>query len=145
MVHVPYKGGGPATMDVMGGHAQVSMGALVQSLPHVRSGKLKALATSGIKRSPILPEVPTAAEAGLPGYEASNWWGLLAPAGTPPAIIARINHELTAIQALPETQKRFLGEGTEVVTMTPAQFAALIEADTAKWARVVKATNIKAE
>jgi len=145
IVHVPYKGGGPATMDVMGGHAQINMGALVQALPHIRAGKLKALATSGPKRSPMLPEVPTAAEAGLPGYEATNWWGVLAPAGTPAPVVARVNQEINAILALAETQKRFLGEGTEVEPQSPAQFGKLIDTETVKWAGVVKAANIKAE
>jgi tripartite-type tricarboxylate transporter receptor subunit TctC len=145
IIHVPYKGGGPATMDVMGGHAQINMGALVQALPHIRSGKLKALATSGLKRTSMLPDVPTAAEAGLPGYEATNWWGVLTPAGTPAPIVARLNQEINGILGLPETQKRFLSEGTEVEPITPAQFSKLIEVETVKWAKVVKSANIKAE
>ena len=145
IVHVPYKGGGPATLDVMGGHAQINMGALVQALPHIRTGKLKALATSGAKRSSMLPDVPTAAEAGLPGYEATNWWGILVPAGTPAAIVTKLNTDINAILAQPETQKRFLTEGTEVDPMSAAQFARVISTDTVKWAKVVQSANIKPE
>jgi tripartite-type tricarboxylate transporter receptor subunit TctC len=145
IVHVPYKGGGPATLDVMGGHAQINMGALVQALPHIRTGKLKVLATSGAKRSSMLPDVPTALEAGLPGYEATNWWGILAPAGTPAAIVNKLNGDINTILAQPDTQKRFLTEGTEVEPMSAAQFTKIIETDTVKWARVVKSANIKPE
>jgi tripartite-type tricarboxylate transporter receptor subunit TctC len=144
IVHVPYKGGGPATMDVVLGHAQVSVGSLIQQLPHIRSGGLKALGTSGAERSPLLPDVPTIAE-GLPGYEASNWWGLLAPAGTPREIVDRLGAELDAILASDETRKRFDAEGAEPLRMGPAEFGRFIADETAKWARVVKETGIAAD
>jgi tripartite-type tricarboxylate transporter receptor subunit TctC len=114
-------------------------------LPHIRSGKLKALGTTGAKRSPVVPDVPTVAEAGVPGYEASNWWGILAPAGTPPAIVDRLHEELAAVQGSAETKRRFETEGAEALPMSSAEFGAFIAAETAKWARVVKEAGITAE
>jgi tripartite-type tricarboxylate transporter receptor subunit TctC len=144
-LHVPYKGGGPAMMDLIAGQADASVGSLIQMLPHIRSGKLKALGTTGAKRSPVLPDVPTVAEAGVPGYEATNWWGFLAPAGTPPAIVERLHQEVVAVQASAETKRRFETEGAEALQMSPADFGAFIAAETAKWARVVKEAGITAE
>jgi tripartite-type tricarboxylate transporter receptor subunit TctC len=144
-LHVPYKGGGPAMMDLIAGQADASVGSLIQMLPHIRSGKLKALGTTGVKRSPVLPDVPTVAEAGVPGYEATNWWGFLAPAGTPPAIVERLHQEVVAVQASAETKRRFETEGAEALQMSPADFGAFIAAETAKWARVVKEAGITAE
>jgi len=144
-VAVQFKGGGPATIDVIAGHTQISMGSLIQTLPYIHSGRLRALGTGGSKRAAILPEVPTIAEAGVPGYEANNWWGILAPAGTPPAIVNRLHTELSAILTSAETQKRFSAEGAEVVRMAPAEFGRFVVAETAKWARVVKEAGIRAE
>jgi len=145
LTHVPYKGGGPAMMDLIAGQAQVSVGSLIQMLPHIRSGKLRALGTTGAKRSPALPDVPTVAEAGLPGYEATNWWGILAPAGTPPAIVDRLNKELATIALSAETKKRFEAEGAEAAQMSPAAFGKFVADETTKWARVVKEAGITAE
>jgi tripartite-type tricarboxylate transporter receptor subunit TctC len=114
-------------------------------MPHVRSGKLKALGVGGTKRVVALPEVPTIAEAGVPGYEANNWWGLLAPAGTPTPVLNRLYSEITAILDSPETRKRFELEGAEVVRMSPQEFANFVTQETAKWTRVVKDAGIKAE
>ena len=144
-LHVPYKGGGPAMMDLIAGQADASVGSLIQMLPHLRSGKLKALGTTGAKRSPVLPELPTVAEAGVPGYEATNWWGFLAPAGTPPAIVERLHQEVVAVQTSAETKRRFETEGAEALQMSPPDFGAFIAAETAKWARVVKEAGITAE
>jgi tripartite-type tricarboxylate transporter receptor subunit TctC len=144
-LHVPYKGGGPAMMDLIAGQADASVGSLIQMLPHIRSGKLKALGTTGAKRSTVLPDVPTVAEAGVPGYEATNWWGFLAPAGTPPAIVERLHQEVVGVQASAETKRRFESEGAEALQMSPADFGAFIAAETAKWARVVKEAGITAE
>jgi len=144
-VIVQYKGGGPALTDVIAGQVQMNLGSLVQMMPHVRSGKLKALGVSGAKRNPALPEVPTIAEAGMPGFEVSNWWGILAPAGTPAAVLERLHRELTAIQDSPETRKRFELEGAEIVRMSPAEFAAFVDQETVKWTRVVKEAGIKPE
>ncbi len=140
---VQFKGGGPAMIDVIGGHTQATLGSLIQFMPHIKSGKVKALGTGGAKRSVVLPDVPTIAEAGVPGYEANNWWGILAPAGTPPAIVRRVHKELTEILGLAEIQKRFLDQGAEVDALGPAEFGPFIAAETAKWGRVVREGNIK--
>ena len=145
LTHVPYKGGGPAMVDLIGGQAQVSVGSLIQMLPHIRSGKLRALGTTGAKRSPALPDVPTVAEAGVPGYEATNWWGILAPAGTPQVVVDRLNKALAAIALSAETKKRFESEGAEAVQMSPAEFGKHVADETVKWARVVKEAGISAE
>jgi tripartite-type tricarboxylate transporter receptor subunit TctC len=144
IVTVQFKGGGPATIDVIAGHTQISMGSLIQTLTFIRSGRLRALGTGGLKRTAILPDVPTIAE-GLPGYEANNWWGILAPAGTPRPIINRLHQEVSEILKSAETQKRFSSEGAESVQMAPAEFGKFIAAETVKWARVVKSANIRAE
>src|SRR5712692_11572161 len=98
MLHVPFKGGGPAMVDIVGGHTKVMFSSLIQTTPHIRSGKLRALGTGGVARSPILPEVPTIAEAGVPGYQAVNWWGVVAPAGTPAAIVEKLHRDIAAVQ-----------------------------------------------
>ena len=130
-------------IDTMGGHSQVNFGSLVQQVPHIKSGKLRALGTGGTKRSAILPEVPTIAEAGVPGYEATNWWGIMAPAGTPKAIVDRLDREIAAVLATPEIQKRFLSEGAEVDHVSQAGFGKLIAAETAKWGQIIRSANIK--
>ncbi len=145
IVHIPFKGGGPAMLAVMAGQSQISIGSLLQTLPHIRSGKLKALGTGGARRSPALPDVPTIAEAGVPGYEANNWWGIVAPAATPPAVVKKINTEVAAILATPETQKWFLSEGGEAVSRTPDEFRKWIFSEMGKWGKVVKQAGIKAE
>jgi tripartite-type tricarboxylate transporter receptor subunit TctC len=144
-VIVQYKGGGPALTDVIAGQVQMNLGSLVQMMPHVRSGKLKALGVGGAKRVAALPDVPTIAEAGVPGYEANNWWGILAPAGTPQAVLNRLYQEIGAILDSPETRKRFELEGAEVMRMSPAEFADFVAQETAKWTRVVKDAGIKPE
>ena len=144
MVHVPYKGGGPAMIDTIAGQAQISIGSLIQFLPHFRTGKLKALGTGGAKRTSVLPDVPAIAED-LPGYEANNWWGILAPAATPPAIVRKLNLEINRVMQLPETNKRFASEGADPVSGTPEEFSRLISSEMIKWAKVAKTANIKAE
>jgi tripartite-type tricarboxylate transporter receptor subunit TctC len=144
-VIVQYKGGGPALTDTIGGQVQFNLGSLVQMVPHVRSGKLKALGVSSAKRVPAMPEVPTIAEAGVPGYEVANWWGILAPAGTPQPVVDRLYKEITAIQDSPETRKRFELEGAEIVRMKPMEFASFVTQETEKWTRVVKEAGIKPE
>jgi len=145
IVHIPYKGGGPAMLAVISGQAQVSIGSLIQTMPHIRSGKFRALATGGAKRNPALPDAPTVAEAGVPGYEASNWWGIVAPAGVSPAIVRRINTEVAGILAQPEIQKWFVTEGAEAVSKSPDGFRQWIVAEMGKWGKVVKQAGIKAE
>jgi tripartite-type tricarboxylate transporter receptor subunit TctC len=145
MLHVPFRGAGPATIDVVGAHTSLMFGGLLATVPHIRSGKLRALGVGSLKRNPILPEVPTIAEAGVPGYETINWFGLVAPAGTPPAIIERLHREITAVQDLPEVQKQFDADGATVMRMTPAEFGDYMIADMSKWERVVKEAGIKAQ
>ena len=144
-VIVQYKGGGPALTDTLAGHVHMNLGSLVQMIPHIRSGKLKALGVGSPRRNAALPEVPTIAEAGVAGYEANNWWGILVPAGTPAAITARLRQDIAAILESPETRKRFEVEGGETARMSAEEFGALIGAETAKWTRVVKDAGIKAE
>jgi len=145
IVIVQYKGGGPALTDTIAGQVQMNIGSAVQNVPHVSNGKLRALGVGGPHRLAALPDVPTFAEAGLPGAEATNWWGIVAPAGTPPAVIQRLQSEIGAIVDSPETKKRFEVEGADVLHMTSAQFGQHLAAETAKWTRVVKQAGIKAE
>ena len=145
IVIVQYKGGGPALTDTIAGQVHMNIGSAVQNIPHVRSGKLRALGVGGKSRLAALPEVPTFAEGGLSGAEATNWWGMVAPAGTPAAALERLQKEIAAVVESPEMQKRFQLEGAEGLRMTPREFGGLIAADTAKWTRVVKEAGIKAE
>ncbi len=145
VVHIPYKGGGPSMADVMAGQAQIILPSLIQTLPHIRSGRLKLLATTGSKRSAALPDVPTVSESGVPGYEAHNWWGMLAPTGTPAPIIERLHAALADVLASKETNRRFETEGAETVRMTPPEFGRFISAELAKWAKVARDVGIKAE
>ncbi len=115
MLHVPFKGGGPAMIDVIGGHTKLLFSSLVQTTPHIRSGKLRAIGVGSVKRNPVLPEVPTVAEAGVPSYEAVNWWGIVAPAGTPAPIIERLHKAVQEVQDGTEAQKQFASEGAEIV------------------------------
>jgi len=145
IVIIQYKGGGPALTDTIAGQVQLNVGSVVQNLPHVRSGKLKALGVGGSKRIAALPEVPTFAEAGVVGAEASNWWGVFAPAGTPPQILGRLQLDIAAVLDSAETRKRFEHEGAEALRMTAAQFGDLVSAETAKWTLVVKQAGMKVE
>jgi len=145
MLHIPFKGGGPAMIDVIGGHTKLVFSSLVQTTPHLKSGKLKPLATGGAERSPVLPDIPTIAEAGVPGYEAVNWWGLVAPAGTPQPIIDKVHAALSAVQSSPEVQNQFATEGAEIVQMSPPEFGAFMQKEMTKWERVVKEGKIKPE
>jgi tripartite-type tricarboxylate transporter receptor subunit TctC len=140
---VQFKGGGPGVIDVMGGHTDASLGSLIMFMPHIASGKLKVLGTGGSKRSAALPDVPTIAEAGVPGYEANNWWGIMAPAGTPQAIVDRLHKEVSEILSLAETQKKLLSQGAEADQMSQAEFGTFIAAEMKKWERVVKEAKIK--
>jgi len=145
IVHIPFKGGGPAMMDVIAGNTQIAIGSLVQMLPQIKAGKLKALGVGSAKRIAALPEVPTISEAGVPGYEVTNWWGIVVPAGTPRSIIDRLHKELTAVVASTETKQRFETEGAEPLSMSPDEFGRFIATETVKWARVVKDAGIRAE
>jgi tripartite-type tricarboxylate transporter receptor subunit TctC len=145
MQHVPYKGSAPALTDLVGGQVQLMFDNLPSALPHIKAGRLRALAVTTAARAPALPEVPTVAESGLPGFEASSWFGLLAPAGTPADVIAKVNGELARWIASPEAKERLLAQGANPAGGTPEDFARHIAAETAKWARVVKASGAKVD
>jgi tripartite-type tricarboxylate transporter receptor subunit TctC len=145
VVQVPFKGGAPAMIDVIGGHTHLLLNSLVASMPHIRSGKLKPLGVSDTQRSDLLSDVPTIAEAGLPGYSAANWWGIAAPAGTPQPVIATLHKEITAVLSSDEVRKRFAAEGAVVVQMSTAEFTKFVETELEKWGKVVKEAKIKAE
>jgi len=142
-VHVPYKGGGPAIIDVIAGQVDAAIVSALALLPHVRSGKVHALAVTSIKRSALLPDVPTIAESGFPEYEVSSWYGMLAPAGTPRATVARLYEEVSRILKLPDIRERFLADGSVPVGNTPEEFTAYIRAEVVKWAGVVKRSGAR--
>jgi len=142
---VQFKGGGPAMIDTMGGHSHISLGTLTQSLPQIKSGKLKALGYGGSTRSKLLPNVPTVSEAGVTGYSAAQWWGLFAPAGTPKAVVERLYRELEVILKAEDTQKTFEVQGAEPDLMGSVDFVKFIEAEGVKWGKVVKEGNIQGE
>jgi tripartite-type tricarboxylate transporter receptor subunit TctC len=143
MTHVPYKGSGQAVTDILGGHVQVMFSGFSSTLAHIRSGKLRALAVTGAKRSPALAEVPTIAEQGFPGVEVTAWYGVLAPAGTPKPIVTRLHAELVKILMQPDVVQRLDGLGFEIVASTPEQFGAYIKSEIRKWEKVVKASGAK--
>ena len=145
MTHVPYRGSAPALTDLMGGQVQLMFDNLPSSLPHIKAGKLRAIAVTSAQRAPALPNIPTIAESGLPGFEASSWFGLLAPAGTPAAIVARINADVNQWLQTPEAKEKLLAQGAAPAGGTPEQFAAHIRAETEKWAKVVKASGAKVD
>jgi tripartite-type tricarboxylate transporter receptor subunit TctC len=145
ILHVPFRGAGPAMIDVVAGNSQMSFASVPSTIAHLRSGKLRALGIGSLKRSFALPDVPTIDATGVPGYQAANWFGIVAPAGTPEPILARLHKEVTAAQDSPELQKQFANEGAETVRMTPAEFGAFIASETDKWGRVVREAKIKPE
>ena len=145
ILHVPFRGAGPALIDVVAGNSQMSFASVPSTITHLRSGRVRALGVGGLKRSFALPDVPTVDEAGVPGYQSANWIGLVAPAGTPEPIVAKLHQELTAMQDGPELQKQFANEGAEVVRMSPAEFGKFIESEIEKWGRVVRDAKIKPE
>jgi tripartite-type tricarboxylate transporter receptor subunit TctC len=145
MTHVPYKGSAPALTDLMGGQVQIMFDNLPSSLALIKAGKLRAIAVTSLKRAPVLPDVPTIAESGIPGFEASSWFGVLAPAGTPAPIVARINAEVNKWLQSPEGKDQLLAQGAEAAGGSPEQFVAHIRAETDKWAKVVKASGAKVD
>jgi tripartite-type tricarboxylate transporter receptor subunit TctC len=145
LTHVPFKGGGPAILAVIAGQVEMMFSTLPLALPYIRAGKLKPLGVGSITRSPLLPDVPTLNESGAPGYEFTVWWGIVAPAGTPAAIVARLNAEFNAILSDPETAQQLAAEGAEVTPWTPAQFGALLANNLAMWKRVARESSIRAE
>ena len=145
MTHVPYKGGGPALADLMGGQLQLMLENIPSTLPHVKSGKLRMLALSGLKRSALVADVPTLDEAGLKGYEIVGWNGLFLPGGTPNAIVTRLHNETVKALAAPDIKDRLSGLGAEGVGNTPAQFSAFMKAEIRKWAQVARDAGLRVE
>jgi tripartite-type tricarboxylate transporter receptor subunit TctC len=144
MVHVPYKGGGPATIDLLSGQITWMFGTLLPSMPHIRSGRLRALAVTSTKRTPVLPDVPPVADS-LPGFEASSWYGVSAPGGTPKDVVAKLNQEIARILNSAEMRERLSHEGAEVVGGSPEEFGRFYRAEIDKWAKVIRAAGIKLE
>ncbi len=145
ITHVPYKGSGPALADVIGGQVQLMFANMPGTLQHVKSGRLRVLAVTSDKRSALLPDVPTVAESGLPGYRAATWFGVLAPAGTPRDVVAKLNAEFTKVLALPDVAEHLKAEGADVTGGPPEQFRSFLAADIERWAAVVRASGAKAE
>jgi tripartite-type tricarboxylate transporter receptor subunit TctC len=142
MVHVPYKGTGPATTAVLSGEVSMSFGNMISVLPHVKSNKLRALAVTTPKRSPVVPDTPTVAET-LPGYSAGPWYGVLAPAGTPASIINRLNQEIVKILRSPEVKENLSSEGADPIGSSPGEFAAHLKAEAERWGKVVRQAKMK--
>jgi tripartite-type tricarboxylate transporter receptor subunit TctC len=145
MTHIPYKGMAVAIVDLMSGQVTMTFGTSLSVVPHVRAGRLRALATTGTKRSPALPELPTVAEAGVPGYEASLWYGFVGPARLPPEIVQRLNSAIVAVLQMPEIRERLASQGVDAQYNTPEEFAKLLVADVDRWAKVVQRAGIKPE
>ena len=145
MVHVPYRGGGPAIADLMGGQIQCMFGNASSTLPHVRSGSVRALAVTAARRQSYLPDVPTIAEVAIPGFEIAEWYAVVGPAGMPPAIVERLNREILAIAGTEDGRARLLDMGAEVIGGTPADFAAFMRVEMDKIGRVVRDARIQAE
>jgi tripartite-type tricarboxylate transporter receptor subunit TctC len=145
MLHVPYKGSGPAVTDLVGGQVNLMFDNMPSSLPHVKTGRLRAIAVTGSKRSPAVPDLPTIAESGVPGYDSVAWFGVLAPAGTPPAIVNKLNAEIIKVLKSPDVAKRLSSQGAEPAYNTPDEFSAYIKTEMVKWAQVVKASGAQVD
>jgi len=145
LVHVPYKGAGAALADVAAGHAQISVGTILQGLSLIKGDRLRPLAVSGSKRQAVLPDVPIASEVGLKGYDADNWWGILAPIGTPPEVIQKLSSTLAEILTKPETIKKLAEESATVAYLGPEDFSKFMEAESQKWAQLIKKLKLQPE
>ena len=145
LTHIPYKGIAPALVDVISGQVAMTFASMISGMPHVRSGKTRALAVTGAHRSPAAPELPTMIESGVPGYESSTWYGLLAPKATPRAVIVKLNRETVAIVNLPEVKSHLLTEGAEPVGNTPEEFGAFIQSEIDKWGKVIRAAGLRTD
>ena len=145
ITHVPYKGGGPAMVDLLGGQINLIFATAASAVGHVNSGKIRALAVTTSKRSQLVPDLPTVAEAGVPGFEANNWYGVMVPAKTPRPVIDRLNKEFTAVLNMPDIKEVLFKQGLDAAPSTPEAFGAYIKSETAKWAKVIKASGAKAE
>jgi tripartite-type tricarboxylate transporter receptor subunit TctC len=145
MTHVPYKGGGPAMIDLVGGQVQLVYATAASAVPMIKAGKIKGIAVTTIKRSALMPDIPTIAESGLPGFDANNWYGLLAPANTPRAIVVRLNAEVAKVLAMPDVKNFLFNQGLDPAPGTPEKFGAYIKSEIAKWAKVVKDSGARAD
>ena len=145
MTHVPYKGGGPAMIDLVGGQVQLVYATAASAVPMIKATKIKGIAVTTIKRSALMPTIPTIAESGLPGFDANNWYGLLAPAKTPRAIVMRLNAEVTKVLAMPDVKDFLFNQGLDPAPGSPEKFGAYIKAEMAKWAKVVKDSGARAD
>ena len=145
LVHVPYKGGGPAMTDLVGGQVQLIFATLASAIPQIRAGRIKGIAVTTSRRAALLPDLPTLSEAGLQGFDANNWYGIVVPARTPRAIIERLNSEVSRILSLPEIKATLANQGLDPASGTPEQFGAYIKSERIKWARVIKESGAKAE
>jgi tripartite-type tricarboxylate transporter receptor subunit TctC len=145
LVHVPYRGSAPAAFDLIGGQVQAAFNNLIPTLPHVKTGRLRALGVSGAVRVPVLPDVPTVAESGLPGYDAMQWYGVLLPAGVPKSMVTFLHKEITNVLKMPAVRSRLMDEGGDVIGGTPEQYSKVIHTELAKWTKLVKAAGIRAE
>ncbi len=145
LVHVPYRGGGPAVISLVSGETSMLFATIPSAIQHIQAGRLRGLAVSRAQRSPAMPEVPTVAEAGVPGYEAIEWNGVVVPAGTPPAVVRRIHQALSRVLALPAVKERIVAVGAEVVGSSPEEFTAFIRSELASWAKVIKEVGVTVE
>ena len=142
IVHVPYKGGGPAMQDVIGGNVKIMFSSLIQTTPFIKSGQLRALGIGGLKRSPILPDVPTMMETGVAGFEARGWFAIFAPGGTPKSVVNKLYSEISAVLALPAVKERMDALGIELTVAGPDELADLVRSDIAKWGPVVERSGL---
>ena len=145
LVHIPYKGSGPSFTDLLGGQVSLTYDSLLQALPYIKEGRLRALAVLGSKRSALLPQTPTVAESGVPGYELTNWFGLVVPAATPHDLISRLYSDVSRVLGQAEVRDKLQSMGADVIGSKPDEFAAFMRAETSKWARVIKEAHIRAE
>ncbi|MFO1323723.1 MAG: tripartite tricarboxylate transporter substrate binding protein [Burkholderiales bacterium] len=145
ILHVPYKGSGPAVTDTLAGTTQIMFPSLVAATPQIKSGKLRALAVTGNKRSKLFPDLPTVSEAGVPGFEISQWYGFFAPAKTPKDIVDKLNKEIVAVMKEPDVAKKFADQGADIVTNTPEDFGRFVQAELAKWSKFIKEAKITAD
>ncbi|CAG0991673.1 hypothetical protein BURK1_02301 [Burkholderiales bacterium] len=145
IIEVPYKGAAPAITDLLGGHVQLAALSVASGMPHIKGGKVRGIAVTSPNRSPALPDVPTIAESGFPGFDATGWLGILVPNGTPPAVIARLNAEIAKVMQKPEVQAQLIAQGVEARTSTPEAFGAMMARETAKWHKIMRDAGIRPE
>jgi tripartite-type tricarboxylate transporter receptor subunit TctC len=144
-VHVPYRGSAPALNDVIAGNVPLMMDSIVTGMPHVRSGTLKGIAVSTAKRTPLAPDIPTVAESGIAGFEAFLWYGIVAPAQTPPDIVAQLGREIATVMTLPDIRERLVALGSEPADSNPSSFAAFIRSEAEKWGEIVRSSGARAD